>query len=88
MKQKIFVTKYALTKGILEYDAEINEGEIIRGKTTRAYVSIPGCVLQGFYGSDFHLTRAEAVEQANKMVEDKIKSLNKKIAKLNNLKFE
>ncbi len=75
---KIWVTKWALTKGILEYDgAEVSE-------RSDRHVSIDRRThLIHFHKPFWHTTREAAVEHANKMRLRKIKSLQKQIEKLN-----
>ena len=77
---KVFITRYALTKGIIETDDA--EGcfdispEMISSKKY-------GC----FHGDDWHKTKEEAIAFAEKMRVKKIESLKKQIAKMEKLKF-
>jgi hypothetical protein len=77
---KVFITKYALTKGVIERDGE------------RA-TWFPGCVTfkEGLMvqreGVNWHLTRESAVEKAETMRLKEIESLRNRIAKLEALKF-
>lgn len=77
---KVFITKYALTKGI--YEVEVNT---TRNKD-RVLVS-DSYYPQYFYGNEFHLTMEEAKKDAEKRRLEKIQSLEKQIEKLKNLKF-
>lgn len=78
---KVFITKYALTEGITEVDAELCD--------------IPGMILvkkKGYFdsyyhGEDWHRTRESAVKRAELMRDKAIKSAEKKIQKLKNLQF-
>ena len=79
---KIYITKYALTKGILEKDAERHET-----RTSTAVVGYEGNYYEYFHGQDWHLTRELAVLRANEMAAAKIKSLKKSLKKLEKLKF-
>lgn len=81
--QTIFVTKYALTEGIKEYQAEIVDGinlAKVRG-------SGPNNILF-FHKQDYFFERKDAVKKANEMVSKKIKSLDKQISILKSKKFE
>lgn len=80
--ETFFVTKYALTQGILEIKAiELKDGmikHIDRGHTV-------------YYlgeGREWHRTKDEAVKKANELREKKLASLKKQIAKLEGLTFE
>lgn len=82
---KIWVTKYALTKGILEADdgeiCEIVPKGMIRSK----------CLGGGhtyFHKPDWHESKEEADEQAEKMRLKKLESLKKQIKKLESLNFK
>lgn len=73
-----YITKYALTEGILE----------LRGE-----VSNSGCFYaDGYWSSiprrDWHLTREDAIKRAEEMRLKKIESHKKAIAKLESMKFE
>jgi ketol-acid reductoisomerase len=76
---KVWITKYALTQGIIETEAERSknhEDMIDTGKF-------------GYYhGSDWHKTKQEAIKKAEEMKEKKILSLEKQLTKLRILKFE
>lgn len=72
---KVWITKYALTKGIFECEVEpcfnINPN-MVAGRGLHEY----------FHGNDWHRTREAAVIRANEMRAVKIKSLQKSLAKL------
>lgn len=84
MLQKVFITKYALTSGISEINAEVKETPEHFKK--RCYVRTNG-LIQGFYNDDFHLTKEEALIDAEKKRKKKIESLKKQIEKLERLTF-
>lgn len=77
---KVYITKYALTKGIIETeDAEICYSiseNMIRSKKY-------GC----FHGNEWQLTKEEAILRAESMKEKKIQSLESQLEKLKGLKF-
>lgn len=80
---KIYVTKYALTKGIQEMEAEsVNENR------SMAIVKIHGRLTQYFFNKEYHFSKEEAVEQADLMLKNRISSLEKQIAKLKKLNFK
>lgn len=77
---KVFITKYALSNGITENDAETTQ--------TNGMIMVKfNNYNQYFHKPDWHLTIDEAKAQAEKMRVAKIKSLNKSIAKLESLTF-
>lgn len=81
MEKKIFVFKYALTKGIIEVDAEIKQG--IYGEFTR--VKNQGNLM--YLDKDYVHTKEEALKKAEDMRLKKIESLKKQIVKLEKMKF-
>jgi hypothetical protein len=74
-----FVTKYALTTGIIECDARRS------GDSPFVVVSIRHATAVMKLGSDFFESRDEAVAKAQEMARRKIESLQKQIAKLQKL---
>ena len=83
MKKTVYITKYALTRGIIVSEMEIqNEGKSCFGKPEGFIWSV------SFNGNEFHLTKEEAMAQIEKMRKTQIESLKKKIGKLENLKIE
>lgn len=77
---KAWVTKYALTEGILVVDAEVTHydtGTMLRwaGWNNRAH------------GNDWHRTPEAALARAEEMRKTKIASLKKSIAKLEAMVF-
>jgi hypothetical protein len=78
---KAYVSKYALSQGITEVEAETSERfpDMITWKKNgyTCYV----------HKGDWHLTKAEAIQHAEILREKKIKSLQKQILKLETLQF-
>jgi hypothetical protein len=80
---KVWITKYALSKGIYEVEA-------------RACDDAPGMIQQTkpqniwgyFHKPDWHTSRADANERAEVMRQAKVKSLHKQIKKLEALEFK
>jgi hypothetical protein len=81
MKMKVWITKYALTQGILEREAEETEH--------KGMIKIPTESLVYFHkeGRDWHHTLEEARRCAYKMRAEKLANLYKQAAKLENMKF-
>jgi len=79
---KIWITKHALTKGIL-----CREAHIPSDTPSMAIVEGP-CMPQYFHGKNWHYSRAQAVAQAKVMQEKKIKNLQKQLAKVKALSFD
>lgn len=82
MKRKIYITKYALTQGIIEADADFrNEGDTIcnakYGVGRREF----------FHKDQYSFERSDAVVQATSMRDKRIKSLTKQLNKLQKLDF-
>ena len=80
----VYITKYALTKGIYEIVAVQGEShpESIQQKTLPGEMSI--CLHEG---QDWHRTYSSACNRAKQMRDEKIDSLSKQIAKLEKMKF-
>lgn len=79
---KIFITKYALTKGIIERDVE----ETALGRSV-GFVA-PDGLNQYVCGAEWHKERIAAVLRAKDMQRNKLASLEKQIAKLRKLEFK
>ena len=77
---KYWITKYALTKGILELDGIISSIDS-KMLTVNGYFN-------SFFGKEWHKTKEEAVAQANRMILAKITTLKNQIKILENLKFD
>jgi hypothetical protein len=78
--RKLWITKYALTKGIFEDECELSENGHMASSLTRP--------MQHYHGTEFHGTKAKAIEKALDMRASKIVSLRKQIAKLEALEFQ
>ena len=82
MKQNIYITKYALSSGILEKEARIED---YGNGHLRAFVN-------GYssyeIGSEAFLTKEDALKNAEERRLKKIESLKKQIEKLEVLRFE
>lgn len=77
---KFFLSKYALTDGIKEA-----EGKVVKGDTV--YAKLDGYYSLFAFGKEAHETREAAVEAAETMRKRKIASLQKQIAKIEELDF-
>ncbi len=76
---KVYITKYALTGGILE-----KEGYIV--KDNDRMVAIDG---YNYYHKPFwHITKEDAIKHAEEMRIKKLQSLDKQIKKISKIKFE
>lgn len=88
MGKKVYVTKYALTKGILEIDAIVGQSfydqNIFYARVCDRYLGTESFRV----GLEAFLTKEEALKDAEKRRIKKIDSLKKQIKKLENLKFE
>ena len=80
---KVYISKYALTSGVLEIDAEICTyvSDDMIEDVNRKHTYYHG------KGKNWHLTKEAAIKVANKMKEKKITSLKKQIDSLNALTF-
>ena len=79
---KVWITKYALTKGIIETEGEVSDDfpDILDAKGIVNY-------LHG-EGKEWHMTKESAVQKAEEMRQKKIASLKKQIDKLERMRFE
>ena len=78
---KLWITKYALTKGISEIECEDFENGAVK-ETENPFPT--------FYhgeGSEWHQTKESAIKKAEEMRQKKIESLKKQIEKLEQMKF-
>ena len=82
MVKKAFITKYALTSGILEQELEVEE----HPQYFKKYAHDKS-MNRSYFNDEFHLTKEEAIKDAEKRRIKKIESLKKQILKLENLKF-
>lgn len=85
--ENVYITKYALTRGIIFMPAEILERAVRNSKEKFCRVkSFNGYTY--FFEGQYYLDKEEAIEAAERMRERKIESLKKQINKLRELKFE
>lgn len=82
-RMKVYITKYALTTGILTED----DGEVSEESPGMVSCKSLG-VFAIFHGKDWHATPEAALVRAEEMRGKKIKSLEKQIAKLRVMKFK
>jgi hypothetical protein len=78
---KVWVTKYALTKGIQEVEVDRREDSQYCYSKDQWRVQYVGL------GKEWHLTRDSAVTRANEMRRAKLSSLRKSFAKFEKLNF-
>lgn len=81
---KVWITKYALTAGILAAEGELSE----RNAGTFIYKSKPRELLNFVHGNDWHTTESAAFNRAEEMRQKKIASLKKQIKKLQGMQIE
>lgn len=84
--KKVFITKYALTQGILEEEADITVYQSPIEKP-REYARVKGDWSGYPIGKEAFYTLEEAVKRAEEMRKKKIESLKKQIVKLEKLSF-
>lgn len=77
-----YVTKYALTTGILEV-----EGVVCHSTSSAMFQWKTDGFSNTAHGKDWHRTREQALARAEEMRQKKIASLKKKIEQLEKLKF-
>lgn len=78
---KIYVTKYALTQGIVEHEAEESNGMAVVKATRLSYA-------QYFHNKEWHTTKEAAIEKAQEMQLKKILSLQKQIKAISEMEFK
>lgn len=82
----IYITKWALTKGILKREAEVNLDELQMGRYAYAYVEgLDGLIC---IGQDAFFTLEEAIAKAEDIRKRKIDQVKKKLEKLKKMTFE
>lgn len=79
---KIWITKYALTQGIIEAEGEQCGFEWISAIWDNGY----RC--GGFKQGEWFNTKERAIKKAEEMRQEKIESLKKQIKKLEEMRFE
>jgi hypothetical protein len=78
--QTVWLSKYALSGGIAEYQVEIRDGKAYPGKPFASFTSF-------VMGKDAHDTKSAAVAAAEVARQKKLLALKKQIAKLEAAKF-
>lgn len=80
---KVWITKYALTSGILEAD------DATVAQAAPGMISVPSLGLHAhFHRDEWHTVRENAVLKAEQMRTSKLASLRKQIAKLESIQFK
>lgn len=79
---KVWITKYALTKGVTEKNVDICGDGMVNESDNRSPVYYHG------EGKDWHRTKESALAKAEEMRKKRIASLRKQIEKLEKLRFE
>lgn len=79
---KIYITKYALTTGIME-----KEGIINPSRHTMAIINTEGGLSEYYHGKDWYRTHDDAIARANEMRQKKVSCLLKQISKIESIKF-
>ncbi len=79
---KVFITKYALTQGILEREAEKVTDEMIRVKRETEY-----SFMAYYHKNEWFDNLTDASLHAEEMRKKKIESVKKQLAKFENMKF-
>ena len=77
---KVFITRYCLTKGIIELDIEFDGDGAGRCK------EFP-CEYFWLSDKDTHKTHESAVKRANEILQNKIASAEKSLSKLRSMSF-
>lgn len=78
---KVYITKYALTQGIIEKEVELNT---ISNNMVSEHKS---AYHQSYHKPFWYLTKEEAIAHAEILRKRKIESLKKSITKIEKLKF-
>jgi hypothetical protein len=79
---KVYVTKWVLTRGILEFstsDVRIDDDDCLLGRSGGGSFCLTSI--------DWYLSKESAIARANEMRDRKIVSLEKQIAKLKKMEF-
>lgn len=85
MNKKVYITKYALSQGIIE----TCDYEFSNRSQDKSWIYSSGHFYDSYkIGRDAFFDRDEAIKDAYNRRDKKIKSLKKQIDKLNTLKFE
>jgi len=81
---KVWITKYALTQGIIEGEAEICHG------VSESMIELLESNKMYFHGEgrEWHRDKESAIKRAEEMKLKKIASIEKQLEKLKEIKFE
>lgn len=79
---KVYVTRYALTKGIYQVEAKLVREGMVEVK------SVSGTMTYYLHGKDWHETKESAIARAEEMRKTKIGSLKKQVARFEKMDFE
>mgnify|MGYP001580355414 CR=1 FL=1 len=82
----VYVTKWALTKGIFEVGGASYSDGLLSATWTNAYGELVQRCFHG-EGREWHRTREAAVDRAEAMRDAKLRALEKQIARCKALKF-
>lgn len=79
---KVWITKYALTQGVYEVEGEASfrDGMFCVPRSEKSFAAY-------YHKPDWHETKEEAIAQAEKMREAKVKSLERQLAKIQAMQF-
>ena len=80
---EVWITKYALTKGIIEADGELISYDSV--SILNRGLSLP---THWFYKGDWYSDKQPAIQKAEEMRQEKIASLKKQIEELERMRFE
>lgn len=83
---KFWITKYALTSGIMEVEAEDPANAQFPEMVTVPPQGDVGFT-QHFHGKDWHRSREDAVKRAGIMRDKKVHNLHRRITKLEQTRF-
>lgn len=78
---KVYVTKFTLTQGILEKEAELCSS------VSEKMIKVEGKYTEYFHKPFWYESKEDAINHAEKMKEVQIKSLEKRLEKLKKIKF-
>lgn len=79
---KIWITKYALTRGIIEAEIYMPSGEYI------TITRINGCLSTTLKPGEWFTSKEDAIKKAEEMRKIEIEKLTKKIKKLEKMRFQ
>ena len=80
---KVWITKYAMTRGIIEADGKLTSSDSV--SISNRDLSLP---THWFYKGYWHSDKESAIQKSEEMRQKKIESLKKQIKKLEEMRFE